>query len=105
MAKTEFVLRQSNESELPQIPEDVLESVKKAICEKAANQKFEFNDHSWLCQDFYDAVKNCLISVGMFNPQTDELSISSPARESDRVDVKITKRVFEFDITIAQPDK
>ena len=105
MTKTEFVLRQSNEHELPQIPEDVLESVKKAIYEKATDQEFEFNDHPWLRQDFYDAIKNDLISVGMFNPQTDELTISSPAKEPDRIEVKVTKRLFKFDFTIAPPDK
>ncbi len=90
---------------MEQLPNDVLESVKKAIYEKATNQEFEFNDHLRLSQNFYDAIKNYLISVGMFNPQTDELTISSPAEEPNRVDVKITKRVFEFDITIAPPDK
>lgn len=105
MTKTEFVLGRSGEHELSQIQEDVLESVKKAICEKAASQEFEFNDHSWLCQGFYDVVENYLISVGMFNPQTDELTISSPAKEPNRVEVKVTKRSFEFDITIAPTDK
>ena len=90
---------------MEQFPSDVLESVKKTVYEKATNQEFEFNDHSWLSQDFYDAVKNCLISVGMFNPQTDELTISSPAKETDRVDVVVTKRLFEFDLTIAPPEK
>lgn len=105
MTKTEFVFGQSNERELPQIPEDVLESVKKAIYEKATNQEFEFNDHLWLCQDFYDAIKNYLISVGMFNPQTDELTIGSPAKEPDHIEVKVTKRLFKFDLTIAPTDK
>ena len=90
---------------MEQFPSDVLESVKKAVYEKATNKEFEFNDHSWLCQDFYDAVKNCLISVGMFNPQTDELTISSSAKKPDRIDVKVIKRLFEFDLTIAPPEK
>lgn len=57
MTKTEFVLGRSDERELPQIPEDVLESVKKAIYEKATNQEFKFDDHSWLCQVFMMQLK------------------------------------------------
>ena len=38
---TEFVLGQSNEHELQQIPEDVIESVKKAIYEKRPQLKQE----------------------------------------------------------------
>ena len=36
----------------------------------------------------------------MFNPQTDELTISSPAKEPYHFDVKIVKQVYEFDLTI-----
>jgi hypothetical protein len=41
----------------------------------------------------------------MFNPQTDELTICSPAKEPDRIEVKVTKRLFKFDLTIAPPNK
>ena len=38
----------------------------------------------------------------MFNPQTDELTISSPAKEPYHFDVKIVKQVYKFDFTIKQ---
>ena len=85
--------------------DNVIESVKKAIYDEATKHEFKFNDHLSCDSNFYDAIKNYLISAGMFNPQTDELTISSPAKEPYRVDVVITKRLFEFDITIAPPDK
>ena len=87
------------------MPNDVLENLMKKINDKAKNCEFKFNDHLSCDSSFYDAIKDYLISAGMFNPQTDELTISSPAKEPNRVDVKITKRVFEFDITVAPPDK
>ena len=100
---TEFVLGQSNEHELQQIPEDVLESVKKAIYEKATSQEFEFNDHLSCDSNLYDAIKNLLISTGMFNPQTDKLTISSHAKEPYHFDVEIVKQIYEFDLTIEPP--
>lgn len=90
---------------MEQMPNDVLENLMKKINDKAKNCEFKFNDHLSCDSSFYDAIKDYLISAGMFNPQTDELTISSPAKEPNRVDVKITKRVFEFDITVAPPDK
>lgn len=102
---SEFVFGQSNEHELQQIPEDVFENVKKAIYEKATSQEFELKDHLSCDSSFYDAIKNLLISTGMFNPQTDELTISSPAKEPYHFDVKIVKRVYEFDLTIEPPQE
>ena len=98
---TEFVLKQSNECELPQIPDDVLESVKKAIWDRANKHEFRFNDHLSCDPSFYGAIKEYLISVGMFNSQTDELTISSPAKEPYHFDVKIVKPIYKFDFTIA----
>ena len=90
---------------MEQFPSDVLESLKKTIWEMASNHEVIF-DYCLACdQGFYDAVKEYLISVGMFNPQTDELKISSPAKEPNRIDVKVVKRLFEFDLTIDKPEK
>lgn len=101
MTKTEFVLRQSNENELSQIPEDVLESVKKDIGDRANKHEFRFNDCLSCDPSFYDAIKECLVSAKIFNPQTDELTISSPAKEPYHFDVKVVKPVYKFDFTIA----
>ena len=87
-----------------QIPNDVLESVKKAIWDRANKHEFRFNDRLSYDPSFYDAIKEYLISVGMFNPQTDELTISSPAKEPYHFDVKIVKPVYKFDFTIAPPE-
>lgn len=48
-------------------------------------------------------LKIFLISTGRFNPQTDKLTISSPAKEPYHLDVKIVKHVYEFDLTIEPP--
>ena len=84
---------------------DVLESLIKAIYNEANKRELlQFND--WMLSwdsSFYDAVKECLISAGMFNPQTDELTISSPAKEPYRFDVKVVKPLYKFDFTIEPP--
>ena len=92
---------------MEQLPNDVIENLKKNINDKAKNCEFKFNDHLSCDSSFYDAIKNCLISAGMFNPQTDELTISSSPKEPYRFDVKIVKQVYEFDFTIkpSQGDK
>lgn len=88
---------------MEQIPNDVLESVKKSIYDRAKNYEFKFNDHLSCDSSFYDAIKEYLISAGMFNPQTDELTISSLAKEPYHFDVKIVKQVYAFDLTIEPP--
>lgn len=86
---------------MEQLPNDVIESLKKNICDRSNKHEFRFNDCLSCDQSFYDAIKECLISVGMFNPQTDELTISSPAKEPYHFDVKVVKPVYKFDFTIA----
>lgn len=88
---------------MEQMPNDVLENVMKAIYNEAKNHEFKFNDHLSCDSSFYDAIKEYLISAGMFNPQTDELTISSPAKEPYHFDVKIVKQVYAFDLTIEPP--
>lgn len=85
------------------MPNDVLENLMKKINDKAKNHEFKFSDHLSCDSSFYDAIKDYLISAGMFNPQTDELTISSPAKEPYHFDVKIVKQVYEFDLTIEPP--
>ena len=89
---------------MEQLPNDVIESLKKNICDRSNKHEFRFNDCLSCDQSFYDAIKECLISVGMFNPQTDELTISSPAKEPCHFDVKVVKPVYKFDFTIAPPE-
>lgn len=64
---------------MEQMPNDVLENLMQAIYNEAnKHELFRFNDWISCCNSsFYDAVKECLISSGMFNPQTDQLTISS----------------------------
>ena len=88
---------------MEQIPNDVLENLMKNICDRAKNCEFKFNDHLSCDSSFYDAIKNYLISAGMFNPQTDELTISSSPKEPYRFDVKVVKSVYKFDFTIIPP--
>lgn len=90
---------------MEQMPNDVLENLMKTVCNRAKNLEFKFNDHLSCDSSFYDAIKDYLISAGMFNPQTDELTIGSPAKEPDHIEVKVTKRLFKFDLTIAPTDK
>ena len=89
---------------MEQLPNDVIESLKKNICDRSNKYEFRFNDCLSCDPSFYDAIKEYLISVGMFNPQTDELTISSPAKEPYHFDVKVVKPVYKFDFTIAPPE-
>jgi hypothetical protein len=88
---------------MEQMPNDVLENLMKNINDRAKNCEFKFNDHLSCDSSFYDAIKNYLISAGMFNPQTDKITISSLAKEPYHFDVKIVKQVYEFDLTIEPP--
>ena len=89
------------------MPNDVLENLMKTICDRANKHEFRFYDCLSCDPSFYNAVKEYLISSKMFNPQTDELTISSPSKEPYHFDVKIVKQVYEFDLTIkpSQGDK
>ena len=86
---------------MEKMPNDVLESLMKTIRDRANKHDFRFNDCLSCDSSLYDAIKEYLISVGMFNPQTDELTISSPAKEPYHFDVKVVKPVYMFDFTIA----
>lgn len=90
---------------MEKMPNDVLENLIKTVCDRAKNHEFRFNDRLSCDSSFYDAIKNCLISAGMFNPQTDELTISSPAKEPYHFDVKIIKPIYKFDFTIEPPQE
>ena len=89
---------------MEQFPSDVLESLKKTIQDRVSKYEFKFNDYLSCDVDFYETIKNYLISMGLFNPQTDELTISSPAKEQYHFDVKIVRPIYKFDFTIAQPE-
>ena len=88
---------------MEQIPNDVLENLMKNICDRSNKHEFRFNDCLSCYSGFYDAIKEYLISAGMFNPETDELTISSSPKEPYRFDVKVVKSVYKFDFTIIQP--
>lgn len=90
---------------MEQVPNDVLESLMEAIYNEANKRElFRFNDWLLSCDSsFYDAVKECLISAGMFNPQTDKLTISCSSKEPYRFDVKVVRSVYKFDFTIEPP--
>lgn len=90
---------------MEQMQNDVLENLMQAIYNEANKRElFRFNDWLSCCDSsFYDSVKEYLISAGMFNPQTDKLTISSKAKEPYRFDVKVVKSIYEFDFTIKQP--
>lgn len=92
---------------MEQMPNDVLENLMRAIYDEANKRElFRFNDWLSCCDSsFYDAVKECLISSGMFNPRTDKLTISSKAKEPYRLDVKVVKPIYEFDFTIKPPQE
>lgn len=85
--------------------DNVIESVKKAIYDEATKHEFKFNDRLSCDSGFYDAIKEYLISSKMFDPQTDELTISSPAEEPYRFDVKVVKPIYKFDFTIEPPQE
>lgn len=90
---------------MEQMPNDVLESLMQAI-HNEANKRELFRFNNWLLScdsSFYDAVKECLISAGMFNPQTDKLTISCKSEEPYRFDVKVVKPIYKFDFTIERP--
>lgn len=90
---------------MEQVPNDVLESLMEAIYNEANKRElFSFNDWLLSCDSsFYDAVKECLISSGMFNPRTDKLTISCQSKEPYRFDVKVVKPIYKFDFTIIPP--
>lgn len=85
---------------MEQMPNDLLENLMKNINDKAKNCEFKFKDRLSCDSGFYDAIKEYLISAKMFNPYTDELTISSPAKEPYHFDVKIVKPIYRFDFTI-----
>lgn len=90
---------------MEQIPNDVLENLMKTVCDRAKNHEFRFNDCLSCDPSFYDAVKEYLITSKMLDPQTDELTISSPAKEPYHFNVKIIKPIYKFDFIISPPDK
>lgn len=92
---------------MEQMPNDVIENLMKSIYNEANKRElFRFNDWLLSCDSsFYDAVKECLISARMFNPQTDKLIISSQAKEPYRFDVKVVKPIYTFDLTVETPQE
>ena len=89
---------------MEQMPNDVLENLMKNICDRSNKcGLLRFTD--WLSCDssFYDEVKECLISSGMFNPQTDKLTLSCVPNEPYCFDVKVVKPIYKFDFTITLP--
>ena len=79
--------------------EDTLRDVKNKIYELCKSYNFDYSDDPCLTH-YFDVIKEFLISLNMFNPQTDELSISHKPETPEIIDVAVKRPLFKFDITL-----
>lgn len=82
--------------------EDTLRDVKNKIYELCKSYGFDYNDDPCLTH-YFDAIKEALIFANMFNPQTDELSISHKPETPEIIDVAVKRPLFKFDVILNVP--